>query len=218
MDGVKDQIGRRFTMRKNMMAATALASSLVLAAALTANAAPAFNLKSAQGTSTGTIELIKSGGDGGGGGGRGGGGDGGGGHMSAGGGDGGGPGGGGASIKGGGDGGGGGGGHARGGDGGRLALKGGDFDGGGPKGASRRGGDHDGKSSDRHAGGGDWKGDWKGGGKHHHGKNFRRFGPDIFVYGGGGYGYNDCGWLRRQAIITGSPYWWRRYQDCLYYD
>ncbi len=32
------------------------------------------------------------------------------------------------------------------------------------------------------------------------------------------YGYNDCGWLRRQAVITGSPYWWRRYQDCLYYD
>jgi hypothetical protein len=121
MDGVKDQIGRRFTMRKNLMAATA------------------------------------------------------------------------------------------------LALKGGDYDGGGPTGASRRGGDHDGKGSGRHAGGGDWKGDWKGGGKHHHGKNFRRFGSDIFVYGGG-YGYNDCGWLRRQAVITGSPYWWRRYQDCLYYD
>jgi len=24
-------------------------------------------------------------------------------------------------------------------------------------------------------------------------------------------------WLRRQAIITGSPYWWERYQACLYY-
>ena len=51
-------------MRKNLMAATALASSLVLAAALTASAAPAFNLKNAQGTSTGPIELVKSGGGG----------------------------------------------------------------------------------------------------------------------------------------------------------
>jgi hypothetical protein len=75
--------------------------------------------------------------------------------------------------------------------------------------------------SDRHAGK-NWDGDrdWHGdNGKHgHHGKNFRRFGPDIFVYGGGGYGYGDCGWLRRQAAITGSPYWWSRYQECLYYD
>ena len=53
---------------------------------------------------------------------------------------------------------------------------------------------------------------------HHHGRHFGRFGPDIFVYGGGDYGYGDCGWLRRQAVITGSPYWWRRYQDCLYYE
>jgi hypothetical protein len=69
--------------------------------------------------------------------------------------------------------------------------------------------------------------DWDGGknwdrGNHHgsksrHGKNFRRYGPDIFVYGGG-YGYGDCAWLRRQAVITGSPYWWQRYQDCVNYD
>lgn len=34
------------------------------------------------------------------------------------------------------------------------------------------------------------------------------------MYGGdyGYYGYNDCYWLRRQAIITGSPYWWSRYE------
>jgi len=30
-------------------------------------------------------------------------------------------------------------------------------------------------------------------------------------------GYGNCAWLRRQAIITGSPYWWERYQACLYY-
>jgi hypothetical protein len=35
------------------------------------------------------------------------------------------------------------------------------------------------------------------------------------VKGGGGDG--NCAWLRRQAIITGSPYWWNRYQTCLYY-
>lgn len=200
-------------MRKSLVATTALASSLVFMSfamgSAAATPAPA-GMKNVITTTADGIELVRQGGGGGGGGGghgggggggHGGGGDGGG-HLSGGGGD-------------------GGGGHARGGDGGGHALKGGD--GGGPKGGhlSRGGGDRDGKGSGRHAGGGDWKGDWKGGGKHHHGKhgkNFRHFGSDIFVYGGGGYGYNDCGWLRRQAVITGSPYWWRRYQDCLYYD
>jgi hypothetical protein len=88
----------------------------------------------------------------------------------------------------------------------------------------------------RRGGGGDWGdhsgGDFKAGrghGRHagkdfdhgkggrHHGKHFRFYGPDIFVYGGG-YGYGDCAWLRRQAVITGSPYWWERYRECLYYD
>jgi len=49
----------------------------------------------------------------------------------------------------------------------------------------------------------------------HHG--FRRFhygfigGPVYFHryhYRGG------CGWLRRRALITGSPYWWHRYRAC----
>jgi hypothetical protein len=31
------------------------------------------------------------------------------------------------------------------------------------------------------------------------------------------YTYNDCWWLRRQALITGSPYWWRRYNYCVGY-
>jgi hypothetical protein len=205
-------------MRKSLVATTALASSLVFMSfamgSAAATPAPAA-MKNVITTTADGIELVRQGG-GGGGGGRGGGG--GGGHGGGGGGGhGGGGDGGGGHMSGGGDGGGG---HARGGGDGGHALKGGDGGGGGPKGGhvSRGGGDRDGKGSGRHAGGGDWKGDWKGGGKHHHHKNFRRFGSDIFVYGGGGYGYNDCGWLRRQAVITGSPYWWRRYQDCLYYD
>jgi hypothetical protein len=31
------------------------------------------------------------------------------------------------------------------------------------------------------------------------------------------YAYNDCWWLRRQALITGSPYWWSRYNSCVGY-
>jgi hypothetical protein len=31
------------------------------------------------------------------------------------------------------------------------------------------------------------------------------------------YAYNDCWWLRRQARITGSPYWWHRYNYCVGY-
>jgi hypothetical protein len=29
------------------------------------------------------------------------------------------------------------------------------------------------------------------------------------------YYYDDqCAWLRRKAVRTGSRYWWRRYEDC----
>jgi hypothetical protein len=51
-------------------------------------------------------------------------------------------------------------------------------------------------------------------------RNF--FVGDVFIggypyyYGDYGY-YNDCYWLRRQAIITGSRYWWARYEGCLGY-
>ena len=31
------------------------------------------------------------------------------------------------------------------------------------------------------------------------------------------YAYNDCWWLRHQALITGSPYWWSRYNYCVGY-
>jgi hypothetical protein len=36
------------------------------------------------------------------------------------------------------------------------------------------------------------------------------------IYFGPSYGYGpvSCGWLRRRALDTGSPYWWRRYRAC----
>jgi len=34
-------------------------------------------------------------------------------------------------------------------------------------------------------------------------------GAPIYAYGGG------CAWLRYRALVTGSPYWWRRYRWCL---
>lgn len=44
-----------------------------------------------------------------------------------------------------------------------------------------------------------------------------------FAYGAYPYYYDDgggCYWLRRRAAVTGSPYWWSRYEACLggYYD
>jgi hypothetical protein len=46
-----------------------------------------------------------------------------------------------------------------------------------------------------------------------------RNGAWIWVYGPGYTAYgNDCYWLRRQAISTGSPYWWSRYNQCIGYD
>ena len=37
------------------------------------------------------------------------------------------------------------------------------------------------------------------------------YGPSYYAYG------DDCLWLRRQALITGSPYWWNRYNACISY-
>ena len=62
--------------------------------------------------------------------------------------------------------------------------------------------------------------------RHHnnHGKFSNRHrvfrnGAWIWVYGTGYTAYgNDCYWLRRQAISTGSPYWWSRYNQCVGYD
>ena len=58
----------------------------------------------------------------------------------------------------------------------------------------------------------------------HHPDKFKRHrvwrnGAWVWVYGPGYTAYgDDCYWLRRQAIITGSPYWWRRYNLCIGYD
>lgn len=33
-------------------------------------------------------------------------------------------------------------------------------------------------------------------------------------YVGTGYGYEDCGWLKKKAYNTGSAYWWKKYKKC----
>jgi len=55
--------------------------------------------------------------------------------------------------------------------------------------------------------------------------NHRRFVAVGFFPGYYDYGYYDsgygggCSWLYRNAVATGSPYWWNRYQYCIgYYD
>lgn len=59
----------------------------------------------------------------------------------------------------------------------------------------------------------------------HHGHHGRHHGRYVFIAGAPyfyddyyyGYGedYGSCGWLYRRAVRTGSPYWWRRYEDCI---
>jgi hypothetical protein len=56
----------------------------------------------------------------------------------------------------------------------------------------------------------------------HDGKDFKRhrvfrngawvwiYGPDTYAYG------DDCYWLLQRARATGSPYWWDRYNACIY--
>jgi hypothetical protein len=54
---------------------------------------------------------------------------------------------------------------------------------------------------------------------HHFHNHFRN---RVFIAGigwwpgyyGYGYGYGGCGWLYRQALYTGSQYWWNRYYAC----
>lgn len=62
---------------------------------------------------------------------------------------------------------------------------------------------------------------YKNHGHHHRGRRFYAYGgfPYYAYYGSYGYGYGDeCGWLRRRALATGSGYWWSRYEECRYYD
>jgi hypothetical protein len=48
---------------------------------------------------------------------------------------------------------------------------------------------------------------------------YRRYGyygvyPRLRYYGGYGYYGGGCGWLYRNAVATGSAYWWNRYYAC----
>ena len=63
-------------------------------------------------------------------------------------------------------------------------------------------------------------GGWDG--KHHGKKHHRRHrgsrvfwaaGP-LFYYNDYGYAYDDCEWLKEQAVETGSLDWWHRYEQC----
>jgi hypothetical protein len=96
------------------------------------------------------------------------------------------------------------------------------FEGNGP----RMRGEGNFADSGRHRGdNGDWHGDRRHSANRdhdndrHHGERHRVFrngawvwvyGPDIYAYGG------DCSWLLHRARITDSPYWWRRYEECVY--
>ena len=57
-----------------------------------------------------------------------------------------------------------------------------------------------------------------------HSRHFiRRHGRHFFFASGvgfwfyDGYYYGDCAWLRQRAIVTGSSYWWHRYNQCSYW-
>jgi hypothetical protein len=112
-------------------------------------------------------------------------------------------------------------GFSRGGGGGRYAYGGGGgkrYYGGGGGGKRYYGGGGGGK---RYYGGGDRRHYAYKDGKHHDNHvRFRRYahygwyGAPFLAYGyyGGG-----CGWLYRNAIATGDPYWWNRYYECTGY-
>jgi hypothetical protein len=65
---------------------------------------------------------------------------------------------------------------------------------------------------------GNWGGRNHGRWRHHRGRRIFIGAPYFYDYGyyNDGYYGGDCGWLYRRAIATGSPYWWRRYEQCTY--
>ncbi len=69
-----------------------------------------------------------------------------------------------------------------------------------------------------HGGGFRNRGWHRGGGWRHRGWRGSRIiiGPSYGYRYGHGYG-RGCHWLKRKAIVTGSRYWWRRYNQCRYY-
>lgn len=77
---------------------------------------------------------------------------------------------------------------------------------------ARGGGDRDGERGDRE------RGYRERGGRDRDGRRSGRGGFDLEI-GPGYFGYGPrygqgCGWLRRRALETDSPYWWRRYRAC----
>ena len=52
----------------------------------------------------------------------------------------------------------------------------------------------------------------------HHFNGLRGLGLSIEIGGGGSRLYvgHSCRWLYRNAVSTGSPYWWDRYEACRY--
>ena len=44
------------------------------------------------------------------------------------------------------------------------------------------------------------------------------WGPGVAFYFTDGYYYGNCGWLKRRAIVSGNPIWWRRYHRCRDFD
>ena len=66
-------------------------------------------------------------------------------------------------------------------------------------------------------------GNWHYAGKHyqygHYASHYRHHHYYGGYYPSYSYGYygGGCGWLYRNAIATGSPYWWNRYYQCTYY-
>ncbi len=185
-------------MKRALFAATAAGGAfLMLAAATPASALPL--AKSQIPATAGIVHQTAPGHGGGGGGGFGRGMGGGGGHGMMGGR----PGGGGRGMMGGG--------HP---GGGRGMMRGGPGPSRGIGGGRGHGGPrmHPGPRGPRHAGPGHHHGHHH----HHHRRGYRGFyygGFPSYYYGYGGY--DDCGWLRRRALVTGSPYWWDRYYACI---
>lgn len=59
-------------------------------------------------------------------------------------------------------------------------------------------------------------GNWRGAGYRDRIVRGHRYswGPGIAFYFSDGYYYGECGWLKRRAIATGNPIWWRRFHQC----
>jgi hypothetical protein len=90
-------------------------------------------------------------------------------------------------------------------------------------GGGHMGGGHMGGGFGGHTGGAHMFGPGGGahmGGRFHDGRFDRRgnfFFAPAYGYYDDGYGYGDgCYWLRRNALDSGSPYWWNRYNACVY--